>query len=289
MKSGLISNITQSIYNVVQHKLLEAGAYFNVVKGQTDAQGNNISLLKKSIDQNLFNSQGYVWQSNFKNFVYESGVKNQPPPIVISGVYVNDVFQPKSDTCIVDHHNGRVIFPNGINVNSKVEANFAYPECALIRDDPTNQLKDQDQPDPNGTIYVEGAIHSPYYTYLPAVFLQVLAGGEKGFELGGMNASEPIISFSILSEDKEQVDNVGDVIQSLGSKGFPVVDVIEGPKFNSWGDLTEPYDFYLWCPKKVSYGFVKSVRFNRFDTRLEQGRPRIYAGVVNLELSVLRP
>lgn len=288
MKQSYSSDIAQSLYNLIEHKLLEAGAYHNIATGQSDPKGIDVSAFVPVIDPEKTETPGVVWQSFHRNFVYESGVVNQPPPIVISGVYIDGVFTPKSATMVVDHENGRVLFSTPQSTSAQIRANFSSKEYSFLRSRAFRGIKDETKFVPNSPIYTSGVPASPEITYMPAIFVSMESSEERGFQLGGTHETNPTIKFRIISDDADQIDDIADTMESLSTTSFPIVSASEGPKFNSHGDILENYSFYDWVKKSSNYAHIKSVKYNRFDATSEENQPRLYVGVVNFEISAIR-
>lgn len=282
-------DIEQSIFNVLNHKLMEAGAYVTIASGQTNAKGLDLSQFIAVSDPEMPVSFGQIYQSYFRNFTYESGVLHQPAPITISGVYVNGVFTPKSPSLAIDYENGRVFFSTPQPLGTIVQADFSYKEYSFIRPNPARFSKDETKFTSNSSIFTSGVPATPYVTYFPAIFMYLDSDSERGFQLGGTHESLPYFNFNILSEDLQQIEDIADVFQSVSTTSFPVVSATDGPKFNSVGDITENYSFYEWFKKSSNFAYIKSVKYNRFsESKKEEHQPKIYAGIVNVEISAIR-
>lgn len=150
MLNGFTSVFATTLNNEIQDNLveffdwglLERGNYFNATLGELSPRSQDYSLLKPSSNDNY--APGAAWEGFRKNWVWQSGVSYNPPPIVgsnsnipgISGVYVNNTFYPSTTSGIyahkVDYHNGRVVFNTPIPTGSKVQVEHSYKYINVI-------------------------------------------------------------------------------------------------------------------------------------------------------------
>ena len=133
------------------------GNYQNIASGTRSFDGTDVSRLQPDNDASTLASLGFwqngtnkVWQSPFKNWVYQSGLlhsfdRGEPQkaaPTICSGVLVNGVFKPDRPEMpwgpaegwdptlypTIDWINGRVIMSSGLNSNDVVQAEYSYGE-----------------------------------------------------------------------------------------------------------------------------------------------------------------
>jgi hypothetical protein len=290
MKSTEWDDIRQSLFNLLDHKLLENGAYVNITTGTTDTFGNNSATFRSVTDSELFGgAAGHIFQSSFHNFVYESGVLNQPSPTLISGVYVDGIFTPKSSNLEIDYVNGRAIFNTAISTSSVVRANFSYKEYSFVRPDNSDPFKNKSKYISNSEIEDSPSPASPNLIYLPAIFIEVDRGSEVEFQFGGTNETLPSFRLAIVSDNLTQVEGIASVFLKNAKKAFCVRSITAGPKFNFFNNLIENYSFYEWCASPQYFGYLKSVKYNRFfDVKTESSQPKLFGGIVNVEISAIR-
>lgn len=291
MKSTFWEDIRQSLFNYFDHTLLENGAYSNITGGQKNARGYDLSLLYPVEDASLGLPSGYIWQSAFHNWVYESGVLNQPPPIVASGVYINGSFAPKSSGMSIDYINGRIILNQPISVNSVVQASFGYKEYSFVA--PFNSIPDTltTHYQNNSKIYNQPFAASPDEVFLPAMFIEIEEATEKGFQFGGTHETLPLFKINIVSDKRSQVEGIASVFASKSTESFPIIPISLGPKFNSLNDVTEPYSFYTWVNlvNPSNYAYIKSVKYNRFyNVSEDKIEPSLLGGFVYIEILAVR-
>lgn len=289
MHTSYWGDIKQSLYNLIDHKLLEAGAYFNVTGGQKNIQGQDVSQLFSVTDDALYSVPGHIWQSAFHNFVYESGVNSQPTPIVASGVIIDGTFTPKSNTIHIDYVNGRVIFDTAISTSSVVQMAFSHKEYSFIRPDNSKPFYNQTRYTSNSNVYKNLFPAQPDAVYLPAVIIEIDNSEEKAFQLGGTHETLPTFKISIISDQQADVENIASVISSQSTKSIPIVASNLGPKFNFYYDITENYSFCQWFALSQNFAYVKSVKYSRiFDSKSDNAEPSLYGGNVIIDISAIR-
>lgn len=289
MKSTFWEDIRQSLYNTLDHALLEQGAYTNVTGGQTNVKGYDLSALYSVIDPSLNLPSGYVFQSAFHNWNYESGVVNQPSPIVASGVYIDGIFAPKSSGMSIDYLNGRVIFNKPLNPSARVQASFSYKEYSFVA--PFSDVLDTLATNftDNSKIYNQPFAATPDEIYLPAMYIEVQEGSEEGFQFGGTHQTMPIFTITLISNKRSQIEAIASVFASKSTTSFPIVPISQGPKLNSVNDLKAPYSFYDWVSLSSNFAYIKSVNYNRFyNFREDKLEPSLYGGTVTVEILAVR-
>lgn len=290
MKPTVWDNVRQSIYNLIDHTILENGAYVNVTKGQTTHFGKDTSLLYPVTDDTLpYPTSGHIWQSAFHNFVYESGIQNLPPPILVSGIYINNVFTPKTSGMHIDYYNGRIILDTPISTSSTVQAEFAYKEYSFVAPDNNKPFKSSTKFRDNSKVYEDPFVASPDEIYLPALFIETEKGEDVPFEMGGVNFTEPTLKITVISDNQAQLESFASLICQFKMKSLPIIPATDGPKFDFFGDLRENYSFYQWVTLNQNFGFLKSVNYNRFyNANNDNKEPLLFAGAITIEISSVR-
>lgn len=104
---------------------LNIGGFFTVTIPSSGAYGGNEHVLRPVRDN--YYSNGRVWQSFRKNWVWEDSLDYGIQPISISGIFVdNEYFPASGGTYNIDYINGRIIFNTGISTNSTVTCEYSY-------------------------------------------------------------------------------------------------------------------------------------------------------------------
>lgn len=229
----------------IDHCFLRDGAYINVPSGQLFYDGSDMSVLLP--DTNAHNylygvSVGQVWQSPFRQWIYESGVQRdgtniQSAPILASGVYIEGAFRHTSDSIFghkIDYLNGRIIFNNPQSLDLKVHGDFSVREVRTAFEHDFNQqflqgyLESKYTTNPltsNQIIYPSG-VAQPF----PAVFIEVDGRTHESYELGNRSLvlTDDII-FYVWALDDVQRDNIVDILYAQARKVIPIIDFNKVP------------------------------------------------------------
>jgi len=103
------SLVKQNLELWLNDLFLRDGLYRNISVGQIDFYSNDLSLMvpAESIEPDIEFADNRVFQSPFKNWVYESGTGSPSsgvlPPLVALGVTVNSTFFPSSTVGAFSH------------------------------------------------------------------------------------------------------------------------------------------------------------------------------------------
>ena len=258
---GLKALVKSNLEYWLNNKLLTDGLYVSISSGLVDIYGNDLSRLIASSDESF--PSGSVYQSAFKNWVYESGIivseSGLAPPVVCSGVYVNGIFRAHDTGSplysaayghSIDYPNGRVIFDSV--VSATVQAEFSYKTVTVSQAPQKNnenrplliETAWKDNPQASGAdIYPKASSQT-----LPAVFIDVIDRTSKGYEIGSKSLIADFFGvFHIWSRDDYMLDLIEDVLTSAQH------DVILGINFNN-------------APYALNYIGDKNEAFASYDT-----------------------
>jgi len=238
------------------YEFVRDGRYTNVSSGEAFYDGNDMSRLlpDTSADDLFYGLQdGQVWQSPFRNWVYESGVvrndeiliRDMASPIICSGVYVSGTFyatDPEHAEYVdhVSHHidwiNGRIIFDNPIPVDADVQASFAYKHIRVafdrdyLRQQQHGFLESKFTTNPmtsNQLVYPSGGAY-PF----PAVYIEVNGRrwGVGGYEMGNRSlVATDTTTLHIYTLDELTFDDVADTMAYQCRKNIPMIDFNVAP------------------------------------------------------------
>lgn len=224
---------------------LREGSFITIASGSQFYDGSDMSVLLPDTEANdtLYGvSDGQVWQSAFRQWVYESGIpldgtNLQAAPIVASGLYIEGAFRPANDPTFghtIDFINGRVIFNSPQSLNLKVNGQFSAREVRVDFEHQFNQqfnagyLESKYTTNPltsNQLVYPSG-LAQPF----PAIFLEVNGRDMQAYELGNRSAiiSDEIICH-IWALDDLQRDNIVDILSAQWHKSLPIIDFNKAP------------------------------------------------------------
>ena len=126
--SQILEQLNTNVTAFLSWAFLNTGAFFNVSHPSSGVYNNPFSTLRKCEDPNYLTGQ--VYETFRSNWVWESGLNYSSQPINISGVYVNNTFQPIGTTGVLaytlDYPKGRVVFNSPISSSAKVEIDYSY-------------------------------------------------------------------------------------------------------------------------------------------------------------------
>lgn len=229
----------------VDMHFLRESSFTNIASGSLFYDNSDMSVLLPDTEatQTLFGvNNGQVWQSAFRQWVYESGVvldgtRVNTPPVVASGLYIHGAFRPTSDPVYghtIDFINGRIIFNSPQPLDLKVNAEFAAREVRVDFEHAFNQQFQQGfleskyttNPLTSMQIVYPSGVAQPF----PAVFIEVDEREFKAFELGNRSAIiTDEVKFHIWALDDLQRDNIVDILTGQWSKTLPIIDFNRAP------------------------------------------------------------
>lgn len=291
---------------------LREGAYVNIGSGQQFYDGNDMSLLLPDVDSDegyVGVVNGQIWQSPFRQWVYESGValdgtNLQAHPIVASGLFIEGAFRPTNDPEFghtIDFIKGRVIFDSPQSLDLKVQAEFCARE---VRIDFEHAFNQQFQVGVLGSQYFTNPVTSQQIVYpsgviesFPAVFIEIDGRNMKPYELGNRSAIiKEQVKLHVWAQHDLQRDNIIDVLSAQWRKPIPVIDFNMAPLplsgiFNTLSPEYVPYQNLLRNNKVVtSVGSGTPIRFTAYlsdiDVRNEMATEEYERATVTFEVEV---
>lgn len=260
---------------------IDMGAFFNIRLTNTNQYGNIESKLKSVVDERFTN--GRVWESARKNWVWESGVSQTTQPIKYSGVYVNNTFYPSNTSGTyahyIDYPNGRVIFNNPIPTNSVVQCEYSYKLIQCTDINTVDYLKFIQQQSFRGDKTPNDNRGSGSWSQfpeqriqLPAVVLEVSTDTSYSpFAIGsGAQIVKKTIVFHILGEEDTINSKIADILGQQKEKTFFLFDEVS---MMSSGNLPLDYNGKLNSKAKTFANLVDLYPWNRMriaDTKIER-------------------
>jgi len=249
---------------------LEQGAYTNISKNQLDYWGNDSSQLSQINDGSWVD--GGIYQSRFKNWVYESGVTipaGMSEATICSGVWIGGDFYNKDTASgdlafTVDYINGRVKFftpygPAGVYGSGSVpiKAEFSYKDIYISSDEnmPSEAVVVQSMSNPAGS-----GVSYPTEKEVP---FPVVIVGEKNSswrpkQLGGFKIGVHSINCNVYADNKTDRNGICDVLAQQENKKVPTIDWSKSETpLDEYGDINASfsgvYDAKTAYPSKDMY------------------------------------
>jgi hypothetical protein len=299
---SLSNNIQDSLVEYYDYALLEKDNYFNVDKGELAPNGQDMSKLRMS-SNDAFTS-GQVWEGFRSNWVWQSGISgvNVPNPIVgtnpnfpgLSGVYVNDDFEPTSGVGQyahrIDYFYGRVIFDSPIASGSTVQAEFSYKHINVVYANSVPWLRElQSRTDsPTSRFYDTSTgkwdLPPESRLQLPAIAIEVVPMRKfKGYQLGGGQWVYTDVLFHCIAEDEGTRNKLIDIVSLQNDK---CVYSIDGDVLDSSGLFPldgggSPVPSALLYPELIQH--YNAGRFRLIHGKVEDMRmisPELFGGIV---------
>jgi len=266
---------------------LRESSFINVASGQLFYDNSDMSVLLPDTTANdtLFGlSDGQVWQSPFRQFVYESGVPLDgtnvgTSPVVVSGVYIEGAFRRTNDPQFghtIDFINGRVIFNSPQSLNLQVNAEYSARQVRVGFEHDFNQQfskgylesKYGTNPLTSMQLVYPSGIFQPF----PAVFIEVDNRTMTPYELGNRSAIiKDKVILHIWALDDLQRDNIVDILTSQWRKAIPIINFNRAPL-----PLSGIYN--TLSPEYVPY--QEMLRNNKLITTVGSGVPVIYTAYI---------
>lgn len=190
---------------------------------------------------------GQVWQSAFKNWVYEDVpalnpsviLKDWPKAFRASGVYVDGAFRQSDDPIYghkIDYLNGRVIFDQPQDLSLRVHGEFCYKTVKVMSlREFNNQLKygvleQQYSTNPftaGQLVYPSG---STKIEPLPIIFIENVARSATNYQLGDRSlVINDEMTFDIWALDEGTRDNLIDLVTFQQRKSYPIINYNVAP------------------------------------------------------------
>lgn len=294
-------NILESNFKTyLDWAFLDIGGWFNVAVSGSGIYGTNQHAKLILVDDPAYN-QGEVWQSIRKDWVWETGVVfASGSPVNISGVYVDNIFNPySSGDFIIDYPLGRIVFDTAIDTDSKIELNYSYRYVQTYRgsDSPWfNILQfasyETNNPDIVRTEDGDWSIGGQHRIQMPCIVIESLAKSRsRPYEIGNNNLIiEQDIAFHILAENKNDRNKLLDILRLQQDS----VIVLYNTNTIAQNDVY-PLDYNgnrknnpIMYPNMVSqYGWRKCWIRNVNIFEVESIHPSLYAGMVRATVEII--
>lgn len=233
-ESTLSNDIQDGIIEYFDWELLNKGNYFNITLGET-IDGKDYSRLKPSTSDNF--AAGKAWEGFRKNWVWQSGVASNPPPIVgsnivkpgISGIYVNDAFYSSATTGTyahyIDYYNGRIIFDTPIPTGSKVQVEYSYKWIAVDYATSVPWLREVQAksltPGDFSTNQDQWNLPADSRVQLPLIAVEIVPTRTmEGYQLGGGQWIKTDVIFHCLAEDELTRNKLVDIVSFQNDGAF---------------------------------------------------------------------
>lgn len=176
-----------------------------------------------------------VWEGFRNNWVWESGISYAVQPIEISGIYVNNTFQPTTGVGTyafdIDYPNGRVIFDSAISATSTVLCEYSYKRIKFTNSDSVEgrQLHERTLDIDNQFMIYSGekVEFDRNKLQLPVVAIEAIPRKRfpRGTQLGGGHYLEQSFLFHVFAETPQERNKILDIIVHQHDSSIVVYDM----------------------------------------------------------------
>ncbi len=129
-KDDFNDNLQYGVIEWIKWSLLQIGGFENVLYSQSSGlYGGHPAILRPVTDPNF--TDGQVWESIRKDWVWETGISYSVQPQQCSGVYVAGAFKTTATEVgtyahYVDFPRGRIVFDTAISTSLNVRADYSF-------------------------------------------------------------------------------------------------------------------------------------------------------------------
>ena len=215
---------------------LEIGAFQNVPIASSGAYGADDSRLRPVKSSTSHVPAGKVWESNRQNWVWESGLSYTVQPIQISGIYVNNTFQPATgvgpNKFTVDYPNGNIVFDSPIATSSTVQCAYSYKRVKFtdVDNEDFKRIQNNTLQNNNSNLLIgsgNNAELARYKLQTPCVAIEPIPRRyyPAGLGLGGGTYLDQDVLFHIFAETSTERDKIFDIITNQHNSTIVLVDI----------------------------------------------------------------
>lgn len=223
--------ITENLISFYNWAMLGIGAFYNVTLA-TASSNNDRSRLR--LAKNYSYTDGQLWESFAKDWIWESGVEGYSP-IQISGVWVNGAFHSVAESGVYSHkinyRDGNILFNTAIPTNSVVRCEHSYRFVNFISADVPYFRQVLDAASQlNSQYFTTGSGHWNTNSQLRQSLSLVGISTSPTFnlrplELGnGQNILLQDVSFTILAESRQDRNKIKDILMYQNDRSIRMYD-----------------------------------------------------------------
>lgn len=287
-------------YNIKQwldYGLMEMGGYTTV---KFNSPSSGFTILQSVRDNSYQDRQ--VYEAFGPSFAWETDV-NAPsgylPIFQVSGVYINNIFQPTSGIGVfqhnIDYKHGRVIFALPVPSGTTVKCEYTFKNIDVFTCDSFKwkTIVDQYEQRYNSeqTLSPSGmaSILKANRVWLPCIAIESTLMNKKGLQLGGGDIDNCEIDFHIFADNPFIVNRICNALNNQFEKQFPLFNInTMPPVYNFNGSIASG---------ALTYPVLAAQNSPYFWTHLQitsaNGGPKgtfsdLYRGEVTLRAEVLR-
>jgi hypothetical protein len=286
----------QSFRAFIEDELMRDGNYDVITSGLQFYDGSDMSVLVPDTASEVLAEvgaqPGQIWQSAFRNWVYEDApalnpsaiLANWPAAFRASGVYIDGAFRLENDAVYphhIDHLNGRIIFDSPLPLETKVHADFSYKTVKVMNlREYNNQLKygvleqawTTNPLTAGNLVYPSGSTKS---SILPIIFVEDVGRTYGAYQLGDRSlVANDEFMVQIWALDEGVRDNLIDLVSFQQRKSFAIINynIAPLPLSGLYNEISPAYIKYqdlatnqaLPADKVPAYSGMSPIAFRGF-------------------------
>lgn len=241
-----ISSLEDNMKSFLDWSFLNIGGFVNV-KIPTSGISNvgNFNTLKPVFEVTPTTTAAAqvskLWEGIRKDWVYESGISyNAFSPIVISGIYLNNIFLPSPTGSgnygyNINYPLGRIVFNNNVSVTSTVQLQYSYRYVQTYKANESIWWKEVQSETYNPANYKASgdySITANHRVQLPSVIIETIPRTVLvPYELGTTkNIVIQDLFLHVFAENPAHRNNILDILVAQKDKSFNLYNIDEVTK-----------------------------------------------------------
>jgi hypothetical protein len=255
---------------------------FLLKKGQ--AFSNQTGVFYNYADDRL-DSRYKSFGSPYKQWVTDSSINGATVP---SGVYVNGVFQPRSNSLLLDFENGRALISGASNTASVTGA-FAVKDFNIyFTNDGEDDLLVDKKYNSNPRVYsAPNTYVEPYDQVVPAIFISSQSMRNDPFAFGGEDTTKISMKAVVLAENPYQLDGVLSIFADSYNEVIPNIPYSGNP-ITEYGDIKNGHFSYEDLKNQYAGNplfFVEDVDTSKLTDKARKSLANdLYIGFIDFEM-----
>lgn len=220
---SLLAQVEENLKAYLDNGFLSIGGFVNCVSG-TGLYGEvNTKVTQAEV---INYTKGTVWETNHKEWVYETGVcYSGSYPIPVSGIYVNNIFLPSptgsgSYGYSLNYPNGQITFKRSIPPTSNIRLNYSYKKIQVYKASTTNWWGEF-----KSAVYSD--LPNEYSIHMPAIIIEPAPQTTmKPYQLGDRSFfTDQDFLLYIFAESAIERNNISDIIRFQKERTLLTYDI----------------------------------------------------------------
>jgi len=284
---SLTDQLLFNIKNWINWGLLHHGAFESVMLDDVSFYADDESILKPSPHDTFV--EGIVWEGAGREWVWESGVvvpSGMVEPFRVSGIEFDGTFLPLdtvgAKSYHVDYRHGRILFDQPQSSDSEIRVEYTKREVFVDSADTlefrtlmlnaVEEFRTDDAPDITPV--------REHQAWLPAIFVDIRDGRQRGLQLGGGQIKTRIITLHIFADNPGDRNLLMDWLDFQSRAAFFMADLndITFP-FDEFGDIVDGVTNWVDMTTDAPYKKLRildgtSTKIDAINTQLFRARVR---------------